>query len=354
MSISKVKVVRLAHVHYAHPDLQRGVDFLLDFGMIEASREGQKVYLRGYGIQPYVYLAEQSPDDKRHFLGGYWAVESEAELQKAANLPNASPIKDLEGPGGGKVVTIVDPNGHVVGFVWGQQLRTHDMSTSEQVAGSLDKTGGDFNFAAQKTRKGSWRRFNVGPSPVHKLGHYGYMTRPEKLKETLKWYLDLINLKITDSMYDPVTGEDETCFMHIDLGQQYTDHHSFFLGSTPNTTKAHVHHSSFEVNDYDTELLGHDHLRKKGWTNCWGVGRHVLGSQIFDYWFDGSGNVVEHYSDGDMVNEDTPRGREPAAIDGIAVWGPNVTLGFATGRIEDAGKPFVAPPDVQHATPAVA
>ena len=300
MSISKVRVVRLAHVHYAHPDLQRAVDFLFDFGMTEAGKESQRYYLCGYGMQPYVYVAEQSRDDKRHFLGGYWVVESEAELEKAANLANASPIKNLEGPGGGKVVTLADPNGNLVGFVWGQKLRT----TGSEQAGTLNKTEDGFqqlNFASQKSRKGSWRRFNVGPSPVHKLGHYGYMTPPEMRKETLQWYLDRINLTITDSIYDPKSGEDETCFMHIDLGQTYTDHHvsrvnipktcsttdrtqSFFLGSTPATTKAHVHHSSFEVNDYDTQVLGHDHLRKKGWTNCWGVGRHVLGSQIFDYW----------------------------------------------------------------------
>jgi hypothetical protein len=45
-----------------------------------------------------------------------------------------------------------------------------------------------------------------------------------------------------------------------------------------------VHHSSFEVHDMDTQLLGHDWLEEQGWKNCWGVGRHFLGSQIFDYW----------------------------------------------------------------------
>jgi len=51
----------------------------------------------------------------------------------------------------------------------------------------------------------------------------------------------------------------------------------------------------------DTQLLRHYWLQEKGYRNCWGVGRHVLGSQIFDYWFDESGLVLEHYSDGDMV-----------------------------------------------------
>lgn len=54
--------------------------------------------------------------------------------------------------------------------------------------------------------------------------------------------------------------------------------------------------------------------------------------------FDASGNILEHYSDGDLVNHDTPFGREPQAPDSLAVWGPNLPLGFVTGRVEDAGK----------------
>ena len=48
--------------------------------------------------------------------------------------------------------------------------------------------------------------------------------------------------------------------------------------------KMHVHHTSYETHDFDTQVLGHDWLRDQGYENCWGVGRHVMGSQIFDYW----------------------------------------------------------------------
>jgi len=54
--------------------------------------------------------------------------------------------------------------------------------------------------------------------------------------------------------------------------------------------------------------------------------------------FDASGNIVEHYSDGDQVNCNTPFGREPAAPNTLYIWGPNIPLGFVTGRMEDAGK----------------
>ena len=35
---------------------------------------------------------------------------------------------------------------------------------------------------------------------------------------------------------------------------------------------------------------------------AWGIGRHVIGSQIFDYWRDPWGRIHEHWTDSDMVN----------------------------------------------------
>ncbi|PVH95458.1 Glyoxalase/Bleomycin resistance protein/Dihydroxybiphenyl dioxygenase [Periconia macrospinosa] len=329
MSASKVTVSSLAHVHYQHPDMSRAAAFLQEFGLIEEKKVGNRSYLRGYGAQPYIYIAEPSPDGERHFLGAYWVVDSREELQKAEKLPGATAIQKLDAPGQGEAVTVTDPNGNLVGFVYGQELR---QVNAQGGALERDDSSRVSNTAADKRRKGTFRRFDIGPSPVHKLGHYGYMVPAEKFEETLAWYTSVMNLKPTDS--------------------RYTDHHSFFLGVSAPGTKAHVHHSSFEVDDFDTQELGHDYLRSKGWTNCWGLGRHVMGSQIFDYWFDGSGNVLEHYSDGDLVNEDTPIGREPAAPNTLYIWGPNIPLGFVTGRVEDAGKPLPMPPDVVAGVPA--
>lgn len=74
---------------------------------------------------------------------------------------------------------------------------------------------------------------------------------------------------------------DITVFFRLNRGDELVDHHCFFFFEGP---KMHVHHSSFETHDFDAQVLGHDWLRGKGYTNCWGVGRHVMGSQIFDYW----------------------------------------------------------------------
>jgi len=90
----------------------------------------------------------------------------------------------------------------------------------------------------------------------------------------------------------------------------------------------HVHHSSFEVHDFDTQLLGHKWLAKKNYKPVWGVGRHILGSQIFDYWWDTSKFMIEHYTDGDTVNNKTPIGFGPAGSESLAVWGPELPLDF--------------------------
>jgi catechol 2,3-dioxygenase-like lactoylglutathione lyase family enzyme len=206
----QIRVVRLAHVVYQHPDLEKALAFLFDFGFVEEQRTPERVYLRGYGSQPFIYVAEQSVDSKRHFIGAYWVVDTLEDLQAAADHPSATPIQDSDAPGGGKVVTLDDPNGYKIGFVFGQTLneRREPKSTHET-------TEPISNAAQEKPRKGRYRRFKTGASPVHKLGHYGFMVPPSKFESTLSWYLDLLNLKPTDAVFNPETGKDETCFCHV-------------------------------------------------------------------------------------------------------------------------------------------
>ncbi len=118
-----------------------------------------------------------------------------------------------------------------------------------------------------------------------------------------------------------------------------------------------IHHSAFEVFDVDQEVrwtwllfihpalvvkkpvaqfLAHKNLLKKGYELAWGVGRHILGSQLFDYWHQsGDGFNVEHYTDGDVVNEDTPVGRHAIQLgvpleEHLSIWGPKFEPGFST------------------------
>jgi hypothetical protein len=154
----------------------------------------------------------------------------------------------------------------------------------------------------------------------------------------MSFYTKNFNLVPSDLLYVPSDGpsvngdgparRNVAMFAHIDRGQDLVDHHTMFLTTLAPGGKPHVHHCSFEVHDFDTQALGHQWLAQKGYKSVWGIGRHILGSQIFDYWWDTTGNMVEHYADGDLVNEDTPVGYGPAGHEGLAVWGPEVPSGF--------------------------
>ena len=54
------------------------------------------------------------------------------------------------------------------------------------------------------------------------------------------------------------------------------------------------------------------HLRDRGYRHSWGIGRHIQGSQIFDYWRDPDKMMFEHYADGDVF--DSPSRRVGAAV----------------------------------------
>jgi len=168
---------------------------------------------------------------------------------------------------------------------------------------------------------------------VHKLGHFGCIVN-DWAKE-MDWYTSNFNLVPSDVQHAPDNEDlDVIAFMHLDLGKRFTDHHSMFLARAQPGENDRMHHTSFEIENFDTQLLGHEWLASKGYTAVWGVGRHILGSQIFDYWKDPSGFTIEHYADGDLVNTDIPTMRSAAGP--LAIWGPEFPKDFS----EDTTRAF--------------
>jgi len=86
--------------------------------------------------------------------------------------------------------------------------------------------------------------------------------------------------------------------------------------------KTGLNHVSFEVRDVDDVMIGHEYLKAKNkYKHVWGIGRHVLGSQIYDYWADPWGRVHEHWTDTDILNATAPA-NQISAEDGLkSQWG---------------------------------
>ncbi|KAL3445420.1 Glyoxalase/Bleomycin resistance protein/Dihydroxybiphenyl dioxygenase [Aspergillus insuetus] len=311
---NRIRLLATAFVVYHHRDLSKARQFFLDFGLsIAEEREGE-VFFKGYGSEPFIYHAVQAEDGKRSFQGAAYQVESRADLENAARLAGATPIAPFSAPGGGEIVTLLDPVGHKVHLVYGQEKTT----TAE--APKMEKL--TVNYEDEKPRKGRFQRFSLGPAPVHRWGHYGVTYPAGKYEDMYAWYTTTLALAPSDIVYRG--SEPITCFFHIDRGLEYTDHHAFFFKPAKEGQELDVAHAAFEVHDFDIQQLGHQHLRDKGYKLCWGVGRHVLGSQVFDYWFDSSDFVVEHYADGDLVNSETTIAKVQAGPQALSVWGPPV------------------------------
>lgn len=138
------------------------------------------------------YVSEKT--DQPLFFGGSLEAASQEDLERAAKLPGAGPVRDLDFPGGGKVVTIVDPENIPINVVFGY-------STVER--GQPPKGADAYNMGSdtlvvddEKPRRGRFQRLGKGPSPVHKLGHFGHITAD--IKKISEWYQTHFNLRALD------------------------------------------------------------------------------------------------------------------------------------------------------------
>jgi hypothetical protein len=53
----------------------------------------------------------------------------------------------------------------------------------------------------------------------------------------------------------------------------------------------------------------------------WGIGRHLLGSQVYDYWADPWGRVHEHWADSDRLNLTNGSNTVPVEEAFVSQWG---------------------------------
>ncbi len=153
----QIKIVKLSHMRYQHPDLEEITAFLRDFGLVIAKQTRDEIWYRGYGPDQYVYYARRGP---RKFLGGSFEVESYEELEKAAKLNGAGNIHDMpEAPGGGSIITLIDAEGMPMNLVYGQSPADLGPDRSKLL----------INYEREKPRVRRFQRFQEGPAAVHKV-----------------------------------------------------------------------------------------------------------------------------------------------------------------------------------------
>ncbi|MEY4952881.1 MAG: hypothetical protein RL299_1305 [Pseudomonadota bacterium] len=299
--MSVIRVEDIAHVRYAAPDLGVMKAFLDDFGM-GTFEAGGRLYGKGSDGRPFVHVTEPGA---AKFLAVGLRCESLADLETLAAHEGVA-VEDLNEPGGGKVVRLTDPDGYTVEVVAGQAKGDPAPLPADQPV----------NTAAAKPRFRKTVRLDPAPAHIKRIGHAVLKVRDFRTSE--KWYKDRFGFLTSDEV-EAAKDVPLGAFMRCDRGDKPADHHTLFLAQLPG--ELGILHAAFEVSNLDDLMLGHQHLKAQKREQAWGVGRHIMGSQVFDYWKDPFGNELEHWTDGDLFTSADPPQKQPMSALLAVQWG---------------------------------
>jgi hypothetical protein len=307
-----IKVPDLAWLEFEKPDLAAAETFAQAFGFQTVGRTADDLQLRGAdGGAPCVLIRRGA---QTRFRGIAFKAHDDVDVHKVAeaNGANARPLPESLG---GLSVQLTDPGGVPVKVVAG----LHELAELPAQPPHV------FNFGRQVTRTNTTQRPPRAPAVVQRLGHV--VMQSAKYLEVLNWYLDNLGLIVSDFLYFPgQRGRGPTMsFIRCDRGSLPADHHTLALALGP--VNRYVH-SAYQVSDLDALAAGGEYLSERGYFRSWGIGRHIQGSQIFDYWRDPDGFLVEHFADGDVFDNTLEAGWAPFTASGLAQWGPPATADF--------------------------
>jgi catechol 2,3-dioxygenase-like lactoylglutathione lyase family enzyme len=303
-----IKVREMAFPRLSAPDLDAAESFLLDFGMIRAERTADTLYMRGTGTAPYVHVIHKGTPA---WIGFAFEAASREDLDRISKSEGFTQVDALDAPGGGWRTLTKDPSGTQVEVVYG-------IAPAEPL-GPIEPRPLNMGNAFQ--RIGKLQRVKTGPSRIKRFGHLAMNVRD--VKGTLAWYNARFGLIPSDRI-NIAPGMPVAIFARCDRGSDPADHHSILFGSDMASGGVlGLNHLSWEVIDVDDVLAGSSHLAAKKRAHEWGVGRHLLGSQIFDYWRDPWGHIHEHWTDGDQLDASIPAGDVTIDVGAASQWGPN-------------------------------
>ena len=375
------KASDVAYVRFSVPDLKMYKRWLIDFGFKIIFESKNSIYSRGLGGDGFCHVVHKGP---AKFLGFAMQMGQESDLSALhKNIDGCTKpheIPGIEGEiSGGKRVSFIDPVcGFLVEAVYGRKIdkiqpqrerveyNYGDKKKYRRPSNKLQDISGNREADGSNT-------IHPGPPEILKIGHVVIAAPVGLHHKMMEFMMKTFGIIPTDSAIfeTPKSAEGHSinpqmfemlkkagpspiypgtfaeglptyaAFIRCDLRETPTDHHTFFILSNldkrmaPDGEKINpqLSHVSYEVSSLDDVWKGHMQLKTKAefknerYEIAWGVGRHVLGSHIYDYWHDPYGHVHEHMSDGDRITRSF--GQRIHSLKGLGPnghnqWGPTV------------------------------
>lgn len=276
-------ITGLRSVDLVVPDLPAAIAFYTDvWGLELADHAAGTVWLRGTGSDPHLVALHAGDAAAIGSMTFRVAPDSDPDALAAAMLANgASAVharRDADDNGGGTILAVRDPKGRTVRLVHGDD------------------------------------RLPVLPTDPN---------RPERLAH--------VNINSDDTMRDAAFYTDALGFVLTDRSKMMAfvrtndDHHSVVIADAPVNTLNHV---AFQMPDWESVMRASGRMVDHHFPIGWGPGRHGPGNNVFTYFVDPFGFVIEYTSDVLQVD------------DGYRVGGPD-DWSWPAGRTDQWG---IAPP----------
>ncbi len=275
-------VSALRSVELGTPDLAGSVDFYTRVWGLEAVAEvGDKVFLAATGDDFHVLELKQSDSaELRKITFRVRSAEDMASLFAKTAAAGCTVMREPEAadaPSGGTRFVIREPQGSVLEFVFGDQRR---------------------QGAIVANRPYRLAHVNINSAHIEALSSF---------------YRDVLGFRLTDR-------SKLMAFLCCN-----TDHHAVVLAEAPSNGLNHV---AFLMPDLESVMRGSGLVVDKGYPIGWGVGRHGPGDNVFAYFIDPQGVVIEYTAEVLQVD------------DGYRVRGPEEWV-WPPGRTDHWG---IAPP----------
>ena len=273
-----MRVKGLLHYGLQVPSLEEGHDFYADFGL-EVAERGQALAVRCEGREMDQALLTEGPRKNLHFVT--FGVESGSlpEWQRRLETAGTS-LVDAPGEAGEGGLWFADPDGVLV------NLREDEIAPWR--AAAPEESMFNFGDDIRRVDQARWLTADAPASP-RRLSHM--LIFVSDLARSEHFYTDVLGLQPSDRIRGMAT------FLNSGAG----DHHVFgFIQST----HPGLHHSSWEVPNFDQMAMGARTMHEKGHQEGWGLGRHTLGSNLFHYIRDPWGSWIEYSADMDRITED--------------------------------------------------
>ncbi len=281
----------------AVPDLEEQERFLKAFG-VEPTRVGDRIEIRA-GDQDHVWATitkSETPKKKLQFISlgcfeqDYGKIRDQVEAAGGA-FSNGHPA----GPAGG--FWFRDPFGLLIQVVVAPKTMPDSKSSMGDLNVPPNVRGAPARSAAQKVKS-------------TRLSHMALFTTD--LDRVLDFYTRALGLRLADRSGDLIA---------FTYGRHGSDHHMLAFATGP---ALGLHHSSWDMPSVESLGLANTQLRAAGYNIHWGPGRHVLGSNYFNYTADKWGQLWENSCHIDYIEKDASwQIANFADEDAFYLWGPD-------------------------------